>query len=389
MIYLFIYFYYFFLIGWINPLKFARNLITQACIQLKHNFSESKIEFRNTGKPMVLMMNWAPNGTLTFFHDVNKSLLFVASHESLLSSTASHESAFICLLQSKYKTKNLSAYLQKHSTNFLLGIFVAEASNEVQWCMNTRSQGEADIKKKWNLAWCNNFRCSEKKNSSWRLNERVTVSGTMWSIRKFTLLSTLLLANVSLKGYNVYCCLAAPSAALGHVSHWLLWSGSESIDAIIQNLSGGFNSKHVWYYWNYWTCIPLTSPDNLGRTACYERELNRLDLNLLSIEASSRKPWESQFLWWTTNISIVAINNLMMQIDSTSDRNDVCCTTLKNKLTTSFNLWDCSWKLGTTPPYGESTWDCGPHLECVFSSNLPATLKNIHPILPEKKNNTA
>ena len=188
-----------------------------------------------------------------------------------------------------------------------------------------------------------------------------------------------------------YDCLAAPSAAPWRLSYRLFWSSSESIEAIIQNLPGGFNFNHVWYFWDYWICQPLILPDNLGQTVCYEWEVNWLDLNLLSIVASLRTHWESQFLWWTTNISTVAINNLMMQIDSASDRNDVCCTALKIifKLTTSFNLWDCGWKLCRTPPYGESTWDCSPHLECIFCSNLPATLKNIYPILPDKKSNAA
>ena len=42
--------------------------------------------------------------------------------------------------------------------------------------------------------------------------------------------------NVGFMGYNVYCCLAAPSATPGCISHWLWWSDSDSMDVIIQIL---------------------------------------------------------------------------------------------------------------------------------------------------------
>ena len=46
-----------------------------------------------------------------------------------------------------------------------------------------------------------------------------------------------MLTKVSLKGLDVKCCLAAPSAALGCLSHCFLWSGLESPDVIVQILS--------------------------------------------------------------------------------------------------------------------------------------------------------
>lgn len=46
-----------------------------------------------------------------------------------------------------------------------------------------------------------------------------------------------LLANVSLKCYNVYPCLSAPPAAPGCLSHWLLWSNFECSDVIIHILN--------------------------------------------------------------------------------------------------------------------------------------------------------
>ena len=43
-----------------------------------------------------------------------------------------------------------------------------------------------------------------------------------------------MLANISIKGYIVYCCLAALSAALRGLPHFLLWSSLESTNVIIQ-----------------------------------------------------------------------------------------------------------------------------------------------------------
>lgn len=43
-----------------------------------------------------------------------------------------------------------------------------------------------------------------------------------------------MLANVNIKGYNVYCCLVATSAALQSHLYLLLWSGSESTNVVIQ-----------------------------------------------------------------------------------------------------------------------------------------------------------
>ena len=73
-------------------------------------------------------------------------------------------------------------------------------------------------------------------------------------------------ANVSLKGYNIYCCLAALSVAVGGLFLWLLWSSLDSTDIIIQMLNlqnqlwktdklsqtARFEwTLHYYYYYNY------------------------------------------------------------------------------------------------------------------------------------------
>lgn len=60
-----------------------------------------------------------------------------------------------------------------------------------------------------------------------------------------------MLATVSNKGWDVYHCLAAPAAAPGSLSHWLLWSISASTDPIIRIL----NHEHQ-------TCLLLSESVN-------------------------------------------------------------------------------------------------------------------------------
>lgn len=51
-----------------------------------------------------------------------------------------------------------------------------------------------------------------------------------------------MLANVSLKGENVYRCLVT---LLTYLSHWLLWPHSESTDAIIQIVTPKLNMLEI------------------------------------------------------------------------------------------------------------------------------------------------
>lgn len=93
-------------------------------------------------------------------------------------------------------------------------------------------------------------RCGERKkqNKSRRLNEsRWEGRSGQRVFQRFVFFSenSGMPANLSFKGYTVYHCLAALSAAPGCLSFWLLSSGSDSADVAIQILKLTTNVKHL------------------------------------------------------------------------------------------------------------------------------------------------
>ena len=69
------------------------------------------------------------------------------------------------------------------------------------------------------------------------LDEWVSIPQQELKVRLNMYINSRMLASISLKGWNVYRCLATPSAAPGSLSNWLLWSTSASTDVIIQILN--------------------------------------------------------------------------------------------------------------------------------------------------------
>lgn len=69
------------------------------------------------------------------------------------------------------------------------------------------------------------------------LDEWLSIPQQELKVRLNMYINNRMLASISLKGGNVYHCLATPSAAPGSLSNWLLWYSSESTDVIIQILN--------------------------------------------------------------------------------------------------------------------------------------------------------
>ena len=88
-----------------------------------------------------------------------------------------------------------------------------------------------------------------------------------------------MLANAVLKGYNVYCCLAAPSTTPRLHSHWLLCTGSESADinVMILILNLKYQTSLILSWWPWWVCVQFrrqmpgsVNPDHMCWTTCFE-----------------------------------------------------------------------------------------------------------------------